>query len=346
MSKGGGGQTATTNTVTQTSLPAYAQPYFTELMNRGSAVTQQPYQAYSGPRIAAFTPQQNQAFGMASNTPQAFSGNFQKANSFLDQAGSNFNNPVNIRDVQQRDPFAGGIEQWTDSGVAQRYMNPYLDQVLQNQIGKANQQFADQSLLRQGEQSRNGALGGGRAFVQNSLAQRDFNNSINDLVAQGYNSAWDKGIGAFQQDRGATMSVEQEKQRAAEALNAQRLQHDTSYESALNSRAAGIGQLAQASGALGTQNLDNTLRSMSAIGDAGRQQQQQTQAGYDLAYQDFINQRDYERQNVNYLGGLLNGVPISASSNVSNYENPNPYSQLLGLGVNALALNNAVGGKA
>jgi hypothetical protein len=46
------------------------------------------------------------------------------------------------------------------------------------------------------------------------------------------------------------------------------------------------------------------------------------------------NQRDYERQNLQFLTGIMHGVPVTAQSETLGYEAPpNPVNQLLGLGI-------------
>jgi hypothetical protein len=104
----------------------------------------------------------------------------------------------------------------------------------------------------------------------------------------------------------------------------------TQLAGASGEQLAGLGQLFQ--------NLE--LDRLGAFNQAGTQQQQQAQQALDVAYQDFINQRDYERQNLQFLSSLLHGVPIAAESNVIGYQNSNPLSQLLGTGIGAIGLSN------
>lgn len=82
MSGGGGGGT---QNVTQTTLPAYARPYFTELMKQagkniyqtdasGAVIGIKPFQPYEGERLAGFNPlqQQTQAELAGMQTPGQF----------------------------------------------------------------------------------------------------------------------------------------------------------------------------------------------------------------------------------------------------------------------------------
>ena len=62
MSDSGGSRTPQPQQITQTStnLPEYARPYFENVTNRAMAESYQPYTPYQAPRIAGFTPAQEQ----------------------------------------------------------------------------------------------------------------------------------------------------------------------------------------------------------------------------------------------------------------------------------------------
>lgn len=51
----------TSTTVYQSALPEYAEPYFSRLLQRTETESLQPYQAYTGPRLAGFTPGETEA---------------------------------------------------------------------------------------------------------------------------------------------------------------------------------------------------------------------------------------------------------------------------------------------
>ena len=72
---GGGSQPApVTQNVSNTNIPAYAQPYVESMLGQASALTdinQNPYQTYGGQRIADFSPQQQAAFNSVANQQTA-----------------------------------------------------------------------------------------------------------------------------------------------------------------------------------------------------------------------------------------------------------------------------------
>jgi hypothetical protein len=57
-----------------------------------------------------------------------------------------------------------------------------------------------------------------------------------------------------------------------------------------------------------------------------------------MSYQDFLNQRDFERQNINFMSNILRGVPVQPSTVQNTYANPNPLAQFGGLGIAGLGL--------
>lgn len=69
---GGGGPSSTTQTQ---DLPDWAKPYAQEVLGKGSALSETPYQTYGGERTAQFTPLQQQAFqGAQRMQPSATTG--------------------------------------------------------------------------------------------------------------------------------------------------------------------------------------------------------------------------------------------------------------------------------
>lgn len=72
---GGGGSSGggTTTTKTTAELPEYAKPYAIQMLERGAGISNTPFTRYTGQRIADFTPEQQQALGLA--TDRALTGN-------------------------------------------------------------------------------------------------------------------------------------------------------------------------------------------------------------------------------------------------------------------------------
>lgn len=91
-------------------------------------------------------------------------------------------------------------------------------------------------------------------------------------------------------------------------------------------------QSGQAMGALGQQTQQMGLQNIGALEAAGAGQQQQTQRSLDQAYQDFLNQREYERNNIGFLNAAVRGMTIPTSTSTestgpASVYQPSPLSQ-------------------
>jgi hypothetical protein len=76
----------------------------------------------------------------------------------------------------------------------------------------------------------------------------------------------------------------------------------------------------------------------------GAIQQAQAQQAQDLAYQDFLKQKNYPYQQLAFMSDMLRGLPLSQSAQSQYTAPPNMGSQLGGLGMSALGIYGASGG--
>jgi len=93
---GGGGSSAPSQqTVTQTNVPDYLRPEMEGLIGRAKAITEQPYQVYSGQRIAGFDPLQQMAYQGASQMqmPERAGQSMEDMYGFAQRAGNMQYNP-------------------------------------------------------------------------------------------------------------------------------------------------------------------------------------------------------------------------------------------------------------
>ena len=68
------------------------------------------------------------------------------------------------------------------------------------------------------------------------------------------------------------------------------------------------------------------------------------QAGLDMGYQDFLNQVAFPRQQLGFQSQILQGLPVTPGTQVSQYQpRPSTTQQLLGLGLGGLGLYKALG---
>lgn len=105
---------------------------------------------------------------------------------------------------QSRD-FQGGT---FDTAAAQQYMNPYLMQALNPQLGEARRQAELQRLQDASRLSKAGAYGGSRQAVMESELNRNLLQNLADITGTGYATAYDKAQQAFTQDQARRLEAE------------------------------------------------------------------------------------------------------------------------------------------
>ncbi len=167
MANGTTGSTGTTNpgdltgslTGQESSLSNWVGPYVTDMLAKGQALSNTPYQGYGGSLTAGQSELQNKAFsGLAGLTV-----------------------PTNQM---------GGF----DATRIQQLMNPYLMASLQPQINEANRQAELIRAQNAGRLAQTGAFGGSRQALMESEAQRNLNQQIADITGKGYATAYDKAV--------------------------------------------------------------------------------------------------------------------------------------------------------
>jgi len=165
---GGGGAAPTSQTVTNTNIPEYAQPYMETLLGKAQALTNTPYQTYGGARQAGETALQKQA----------------------------------ATGVGGLDAGPGGF-----SAGVQQYMSPYMQNVVDIQKREAQRQSDIQGLGQQAKATQAGAFGGYRDAIERSERERNLGQQMNDIQAKGSQAAFDQASNQFRQGIGQQMDV-------------------------------------------------------------------------------------------------------------------------------------------
>ena len=186
---GKGGKSApqpTSQTVNQTNLPEYAQPYFENIMNRAQTESYRPYQTYGGQRIAGFTPGQTavqtETMGMPSTT-----GQFQTAQGLTTAAGLGSLGTAGAYGAMATSPAA-----------QQAYMSPYMQNVVDVQKQEAARDAAKQQMQANLGAARQGTYGGARNILAQSEANRNLGAQLANIQAAGSQKAFEAATQAQQ----------------------------------------------------------------------------------------------------------------------------------------------------
>jgi hypothetical protein len=183
----------------QTGFAPEIAPYGQALLGQGAMYTNlatNPYQQYQGSQTAGFTPLQQQSYDAASQMQSA--PQLGDATAMAGLAGMGGLNASYAYNPYQSQSFTG-------SGVAQKYMNPYLD--VANQA--AYRQAGIQNAATNAQATTAGAFGGGRQAIMGAQNNADLQRNLAKNQFDAYNQAQ----GQFNTEQGQTQ--------AAANLNAQ-----------------------------------------------------------------------------------------------------------------------------
>lgn len=102
-----------------------------------------------------------------------------------------------------------GPQSWTQQGVAAQYMNPYTQNVLNQELFEANRQAQQRENQQRSQSAQQKAFGGTRAALQESEGRRNLGYLLSDIEAKGLQQAYGQGMQQFQQEQGLGQQAKQ-----------------------------------------------------------------------------------------------------------------------------------------
>ena len=175
------GGTATSGMLGQTSsLSPWAGGYVTDMLGKGMALAEMPYQQYGGPLTAGASDLQNQAFqGLANLTvPTTQMGGF---------TPTSFNSGT----------------------TAQDFMSPYINAALEPQMAEAQRQAEILRVQNAGRLGKAGAFGGSRQAIMESEGQRNLTRNLADIYGTGMQTAYTQGMNQFNTEQDRTRQAQE-----------------------------------------------------------------------------------------------------------------------------------------
>tara|TARA_Y100001954_G_scaffold127698_1_gene136868 strand:- start:30 stop:965 length:936 start_codon:yes stop_codon:yes gene_type:complete len=294
----------TEQTVVQSNLPKYFEPYAVDMIKRAESESKREYTPYEGQRLADESTDLLTSRDRVRNIADSGIAGLDTAQSGV-KAGMG-------RALQGLGFQAGQF----DSAAAQQYMSPYMQNVVDVQKAQALLDFDRGQAGRDAQAIQAGAFGGSRQAIAQGLANEDLQRRLGEIQATGQQRAFEQAQQQFERDRAARESAERLGITAGESLTSQ------------------AGQLAQ----LGDLARKGDVQAAELLEKIGKDQQAREQAGLDLAYEDFVRQRDYPRESLTFLSSILRGVPVQPSTETVKFQQYNPIQEALGTGIAGLGL--------
>ncbi len=265
----------------------------------------QPYQAYTGQQAAPLSTNQQLANQYAQNSVGRYAPTYDSITGYLNQQATPNTSTYTPGTVN---PTNVSTQGW-NADAANQYMSPYVQAALQPQINNINQNYAQRQNAMNQAAAGSGNFGGDRAAVNSALLTKQQQDEINGVTAQGYNTAYNSGLGAFQSDQARNLQGQQSNQAAgintgefnqgqnAAAFNTNFNTAQANRQADLNA-ASGLNNLVGTRQGVLTSNINNLLNTGNPA--------QQTQQNQDTTgYQNYLNQLYYPEQQASYLQGLL-----------------------------------------
>ena len=179
---------------------------------------------------------------------------------------------------------------------------------------------------------RAGAFGGSREGIARGLARARLDDRLGDLEATQRAQAFEQAQKSFDADQLRGLRAFGLTEEAGQQAGRLGLAGEQVGLSAAQ-RAAALGE--------GEQALE--LRQADVLRQIGEQQQAFDQQQLDISTSDFISERDFPRQQIAYMGGVLHGVPVSPISESSVFQaQPSSAQQMLGFGLGGLGLAKSI----
>ena len=348
---GGGGDPAppTHTTSTSTNLPEYAKPYYEELLKQtgkqvyqtdasGNVTGVKEYTPYTGERVAGFTPGQEAVQREVAS--MATPGGFGTAASGLGMgtglgfgaAGAGLGQAFGYTPTA----ISGGT---FDPSAAAYYASPYQTGVTDIAVREAQRQGdIERSRGALGAMGR-GTFGGARQALMQSEQDRNLAQNIADIRTKGAQSGFENAQKMFEADQARRM-------KAAElGQQGQQFAAGLGKDIGLAGLQAGMEGAAKTGALAATEQVSNLERLKAQAASAGEKQALQQEIN-NLQYQQFQEQKNYQKSQLEYLSNILRGNAAALGTTQTNYAPaPSLASQLGGVGLAGLGLYNIMGRK-
>jgi hypothetical protein len=319
----------------QSTLSPNFASYVYNMLGKGEAAANQPFQPFTGERFAGPSGLQQQAFqGIAGlqvpgqiGQASGIAGNVASTATGLAYNPQQFANQFQAPGQYQAGQFNTGLGA---VGSVSDYMSPYTSGVTDIAAREARRQADISRNAEQGRLSQAGAYGGSRQAIMESERQRNLGTQIEDIGTKGLQSAYDRAVAQRQQEAQLGLQAQQ--------YGEQSRQFGAGQTMTGAQAAAQYGQAAQQAGEqsrqfganYGLQGLDKQLAAAQALGSLGAQEQQaqtglanlqlsageiqqrQTQNPLDFGYQQWQESLKHPYQQASYMQSLLQGMPVQA----------------------------------
>jgi len=302
-----------------TALPSWYTNYTQQILNTAAQYAATPYQAYQGPRVAGQDALTKQASAEAAPLAATAGAGTQAASNLVNQGVGQVQGSVapGQGGLAAAQPYLNNASTPAYSNV-NSYMNPYNQNVTNAIANAGNTQFQNytlpalqSSIIGAGNITGNSTQGAN--LLENALQQN--NQNITNAQAGALQSGYQGSLGAAQTDAARQAGL------ASTAGNL-----GTQQQTAMQNAGTHVINAGGALQNINSQGLNNTTSAIGTQNTLGQQNQQQVQANENLAYQDFLNQKNDPLAKAGVMQGALAGIQVPTTTTNYGAANGTPAS--------------------
>jgi hypothetical protein len=315
---------ADTTTTSTSAYPDFAQPYAAGYLQRAQQLSDQPYQAYQGGRVAGMAPWQDQAYQAQATRAMQGSPVMSGANASLQGF---FGQPTQ---GATQNPY-GNVS--AGSNPMMGMDNPYLTQQIdsaQGDLARNWNQVAAPQWAQQGQSSGsfgNSGVASAQALAMEGL-QRNMGSIGQNMRFQDYTQQ--------QQLQEANLNRGLQAQTTNAGLGESYAgRNDSMYNQGRGQQLSALGMAPQFA-----QQDYNDINQLQAAGAA---YQGQNQKQMDASYQQYLDARQYPQQQMDNFGNALGRAVGNQGTQTSTQPGASALSQLFGGAITGASLYNLLG---
>jgi len=293
------------STVSGTEIPEWVAAAGREAFSVASNIAAEPYPIYEGQRIAELTDLERTAYAGLEAGAEDYLPFMNRASEVADTLGAGYGGAT--REELLGDDFSLSSAQ------------PYMD-IYQSAVHAAIREVEEQTLRAQNAARARASTGGGgfgsRLGLVEATTAGEGIQAAGDLRAQAAREGLNFAANRFDTEREARFGADTQARQGYETDEASRIQQMEAYQ--------GMAPLIQ----------DLQRQAAAGLIGAGEAERMLDQQALDIAYADFLDQRMYPQEQLNFALGALSGTPYntinrSYTSGTQMSANPSLFGQAL-----------------
>ena len=266
-----------------TELPEWVAAAGREAFDVARDIAAEPYPLYQGDRVAGMSDQEKLGYNMLDTGAEDYLPFMNRASEVANTLGTGYG--AMTREELVGDPFSLETAQ------------PYMD-IYQSSMDPAVREIEEQTARAQNEARARASTGGGgfgsRLGIMEGVTAGEGAQAAGDLRAGAAREGLSFATGRYDTDREARFAADTQARQGYETDEASRIQQMEAYQ--------GMAPLIQ----------DLQKQAAAGLITAGEAERALDQASMDIAYADFLDQKMYPQEQLNFTLGALAGTPYNS----------------------------------